>query len=131
MFTDSRLEFCFQCRFFLWNGCMYEFMYVEIIIVKNSCPPLYWRRGYGNSWRFRKGKHSISPSPPQYQSLGGDQKKMSPWGGLKEFLPWIFAWGRDLLCFVKKRLKNKIWKIMDWIGFFYFYLFPCWVQTWM
>ena len=39
---------------------------------------------------------------------GGEKKKMSAWGDLKEFLPWIFVWGR-LLCFLsKKTFKNKI-----------------------
>ena len=54
--------------------------------------------------------HSISPvfsaGENNFQSQilkRGDQKKMTVWGGLKEFLPcWIFAWG-CLLCFLSKK----------------------------
>ena len=57
---------------------------------------------------------SSPPPPPGQLSVlksGANQKKMCAWGegggGLKEFLPWISAWGRGRLTLflVKKRLK--------------------------
>ena len=46
--------------------------------------------------------HIINAHPPfllggdDFQSQifkMGDQKRMSDWGALNEFLPWIFSWG--------------------------------------
>ena len=64
------------------------------------------------------GCHSIKPPPPPPGQLsvlksGANQKKMCAWGdggGLKEFLPWISAWGRGrLTLFLSKKDLNKIW----------------------
>ena len=39
----------------------------------------------------------------------GNQKKNESLGGLKEFLPWTFAWGGLTMFLVKKQtFKNKI-----------------------
>ena len=60
------------------------------------------------------GCHSIKPPPPTRTTFGpkkwGKSEKnvcMGGGGGLKEFLPWISAWGRGRLTLflVKKRLK--------------------------
>ena len=45
-------------------------------------------------------------SVPNFQKRGM-RKKTECLGGLKEFLPWIFAWGASF--FVKKIFKRKLW----------------------
>ena len=37
----------------------------------------------------------------------GDQKKMSDWGEMNEFLPQIFSWGAYYVSCPKKIFKNK------------------------
>ena len=72
--------------------------------------------------KYFKCRQSISPLHPPFcwgdnfqsqilkMERGGSEKNecLEFLKGLKEFLPWIFAWGGLNMFLVKKRLENKI-----------------------